>query len=103
MLSKKYRLPVQLFIKQRAQILKSPYFLIRIYPTSNDYSRFAVVVSKKTSLKATQRNRMKRLAYNTLSTLKEKLSVFDYIINVLPKSGNLPKEEFIKKLHELII
>ena len=103
MLAKKYRLPVQLFIKQRARILKSPYFLIRVYPASNNYSRFAVVISKKTAQKSTQRNKMKRLAYDTLSPLREKLPVFDYIINVLPQSGNLSRDEFIKKLHELII
>ena len=63
MLSKKQRLPIQQFVDKKAEVRRSPYFTVKTFATTLPYSRFGVVISKKVSPKATERNRLKRLIF----------------------------------------
>ena len=68
MLSKKQRLPIQEFVDKRAQVTRSPYFTVKTFASTLPYSRFGVIVSKKVAPQATERNRIKRLVFNLLSS-----------------------------------
>ncbi len=102
MLSKKYRLPIQSFLKTKGKVFKTPYFLLRIFPANFSYSRFGVVVSRKTAARATERNRLRRLAYNFLRDSRDTYSLGDYIVNLLPPAANLPKDVFLRELEKLM-
>ena len=106
MLAKKYRLPVQIALQKRYRSLKSPYFLVKVLPNEAGYSRFGVVVSKKTAKKAVDRNRLKRAVYDLAGTYKDDISVGDYIISILPPVASLSKEELrseFLKLYGIIL
>lgn len=102
MLAKKYRLPVQIALQKRYRSLKSLHFSVKVLPTELGYSRFGVVVSKKTAKKAVDRNRLKRTIYDLAGSRKDDISVGDYIISILPPAATLSKEslkeEFLKLL-----
>ncbi len=73
MLAKKYRLPVQSVINRKGQTFRGRYVTLKMFTSTRPHGRVGVVVSKKTAGLATERNRLKRLAYGavdvkTLST-----------------------------------
>lgn len=70
MLSKKQRLPIQEFLLKRAEIKRSPYFTVKTFATTLPYSRFGVIISKKTAPMATERNRIRRLIFAECSHFK---------------------------------
>ncbi|TSC89787.1 MAG: Uncharacterized protein G01um10143_277 [Parcubacteria group bacterium Gr01-1014_3] len=102
MLAKKYRLPVQIALKKRYRSLKSSYFSVKILPGDLEYSRFGVVISKKTAKKAVDRNRLKRIVYDLVGTKKDDISVGDYIISILPPAASLSKEALKTELLKLL-
>lgn len=69
MLSKKQRLPIQEFITKRAETKRNPFFTVKTFATGLPYSRFGVVISKKTVAKATGRNKLKRLIFEYCAAL----------------------------------
>lgn len=101
MLAKRFRLPIQLFVAKKGKILKTPYFLLKIFKAETADSRFGVTVSVKTASKATGRNRIKRAVYNFLRENGKRLLIADYWISVLPGSGGLPKDKFMEELSKL--
>ncbi len=102
MLSKKQRLPIQLFLGKRGKLLKSSYFLVKTLPGELNYSRFGVVISKKTAKKAVDRNRLKRIVYDLAAAHKDDISVGDYIISILPPAAILSKESIKAELFKLL-
>lgn len=98
MLTKRQRLPIQLFVGKKGKLAKSPFFLVKIYPASEEFSRFGVTVSAKVAKKATERNRLKRLAYNFLRDYYKEIPLGDYWITVLPSTLTLSKERFFMEL-----
>jgi len=102
MLSKKQRLPIQLFLGKKGKLLRSSYFSVKILPGELKYSRFGVVVSKKTAKKAVDRNRLKRIVYDLAGAYKDDILAGDYIISILLPAAGLSKkslkEEFLKLL-----
>ncbi len=102
MLSKKLRLPIQLFIAKKGKLVKTPYFLLRIFVPETEFSRFGVTASIKTAKKATDRNRLKRLVYNFAKEYYKEILVADYWITILPPATKLKKEDFKNELKKLL-
>lgn len=102
MLAKRFRLPIQDFVGKRGKLLKTPYFLLKIYSAEFPHSRFGVTVSAKVAKKASERNKLKRLVYNFLKYYYKEIPLGDYWISVLPPAVSLSKKDFIGALTKLI-
>ena len=102
MLAKRFRLPIQSFVGKRGKLKKSSYFLIKIFTAETVFSRFGITISAKTAPKATERNRLKRSAYNFFKESGRELPIADYWITVLRPAVNLPKEGFIRELSKIL-
>ena len=101
MLPKKYRLPIQDFVTQRAASQRSPYFAVKIFPAVLPYSRFGVVISKKVAALATERNRLKRVLFSALNP--KTAPAKDVLIIVQPAISKLAnKGAIIEELHKLL-
>jgi ribonuclease P protein component len=98
MLTKKYRLPIQQFFKKTGKTIKSRYFLLKIFPTKLDYSRFGVIISSKISRKAVIRNRLKRTIFNYLKEKYRNLPIYDYLFILYPSAALAGKDEIINEL-----
>jgi len=100
MLAKKYRLPVQNFVKKRGESKKTEYFHIKRFPTNNVYSRFGIVVGKKINKKAAERNKKKRIISSFFEENYKKIKNGDFIIISMPAINELDansiKEELSK-------
>ncbi|MCR4260996.1 MAG: ribonuclease P protein component [Candidatus Colwellbacteria bacterium] len=64
MLPKKLKIPIKEFPQRSTLCFRGERFSIKKVANKYDYPRFGVVVSKKTSPKATVRNWVKRTTYN---------------------------------------
>jgi len=102
MLAKKFKLPIQNFVGKKGRILKTPFFLVKIFPSTLGFSRFGAVVSSKTSKKATERNRLKRRVYDFLGGEGKKLPAADYWISVSGPVAGLPKDKFVGELKKAL-
>ena len=103
MLAKEHKLPIQLFVAKKGKIIKTPYFLLRVFIPETESSRFGVTVSVKTAKRATDRNKLKRLVYNFVKEYHKKIQTADYWITILQPAANLPKESLLKELNKLLI
>lgn len=101
MLAKKYRLPIQSVIGKNGRAVKTPFFLIKIFPNQLHYSRSGAVISKKFSAKATARNKLKRIIFSELTPLLKGVSGRDFLVIVNPKVKNLDREEIAVHLQEV--
>src|SRR3989338_9129385 len=106
MLAKKFRLPIQDWLKQRKKTItrKSDFFIIRRSDNNLAFSRFGAVISKKVSKSAVKRNKIKRTIFDfiRLQRLYE-IAGRDAVVNVLPSVAKLKKEEIEKELTQLLI
>lgn len=103
MLAKKFRLPVQSVIGKNGEIVKAPFFLIKAFPGKFLYPRFGVIISRKVSVKATERNRLKRIIFSAVENfLTEQKNVLpvnkDFLIILSPKIKELEKEKIIEQI-----
>jgi ribonuclease P protein component len=89
MLAKRYHLPIQNFLGKKGRVIKTPYFLLKIFPAEQLSSRFGIVISRKVFKKAVDRNRLKRRIFNFLREIKDKLPLADYLIIVSPAAAQL--------------
>ena len=106
MLAKKFRLPIQDWLKQRKRITtrKSDFFIIKKSDNNLAFSRFGVVISKKVSKSAVKRNKIKRIIFDFIRLNKlYEITGNDVVINVLPPAAKLKKEEIEKELTKLLI
>ncbi|MDD5651800.1 MAG: ribonuclease P protein component [Parcubacteria group bacterium] len=87
-------------IFKKGKILHSDFFTVRFLKNDMDFRRFAVLVSKKISPKATERNRLKRILREAIRK-NQKLfpSGNDYVFYV---KKNYSKISF-RELEKLII
>ncbi|OGI81859.1 hypothetical protein A3I25_00410 [Candidatus Nomurabacteria bacterium RIFCSPLOWO2_02_FULL_42_17] len=71
MLSKKHRLPRELFDKvlEKGRFFRSPNLTLKVLPAPDGISRFSFVTSGKVSKKATERNLFRRRGYATAAKL----------------------------------
>ena len=103
MLAKQYRLPIQTTLGKKSRILKTPYFLIKIFPTSLPYGRAGIVASLKISKKAVIRNSLKRKFFLILD--KEFLirhSGKDFLIIANPRITELNQTELKNQVLNVI-
>jgi ribonuclease P protein component len=81
----------------------SPFFGIRIIKNDLDTQRFAVLVSKKVSKKAVERNRTKRVIRETI---KANISLFpkktDTVFYVTPKALNISLDTTQKEIQKML-
>jgi len=98
MLPKKYRLPIQNFVGKKGRSDKSRYFLLKIFSLPAEalakagaHSRFGIIISRRVSKKAVDRNRIKRQIFNFLREIKNQLPIKDYLIIVHPEAAKLDK------------
>lgn len=107
MLAKKYKLNIGEFIKKRPiHVRKGPFFAIKIVSNGLSYDRFGVVVGKKVDKRATRRNKIKRMFYETIrQQIKKGNGGNDVMVQVyseinqysIDESGKLVKEfTFVK-------
>ncbi|MBP6855728.1 MAG: ribonuclease P protein component [Candidatus Pacebacteria bacterium] len=109
MLKKKHRLTT-LFFKRAAESEKkqliskrSSLFLIKQYKTQTTKGGCAVVVSTKVAKNATERNRIKRVVYETLRLEKVcEQKECAYVILALPGVAHKTKEELKKDVVKLL-
>ena len=102
MLAKKYRLPIQEFVKKSGKSYKSRHFLLKIFYSESARGRFGIVISKKVSPKATTRNKIKRRIFDFFGQHIAKLPVNDYLVIVLSGAAEIDKEEFLQELNKLL-
>ncbi|MBU4348105.1 ribonuclease P protein component [Patescibacteria group bacterium] len=113
MLAKKYRLPIQSVLRKNGHSFKSRYFLFKVFSRpieldttqKTDFNRFGVIISKKVSKKATDRNQLKRIVFDFVkkfifSQSKNKIGKFDILIILSPGVAKLKKIDIIKELNE---
>ena len=116
MLAKKHRLPIQSVLRKNGYSFKSRYFLFKIFSgktrstrsTSSGqavFNRFGVIISKKVSKKAVDRNRLKRIVFDsvkkfTFSQSKDGFNGLDILIILSPGVANLKKIDIIKEINE---
>ena len=105
MLAKKYRLPIQTVIGKKGKILKDPYFLLNVMPSRLPYSRYGIVVSKKVSAKATERNRIRRKLFSIIGNnffKKQKVMRQDFLIIVSPNIKKISNGEISVSFERLL-
>jgi len=97
MLAKKYRLPIQEFVKKSGKSYKSRHFLLKIFYSKGAHSRFGIVISKKVSPKAIARNKIKRRTFDFFGRYIAKLPIEDYLAG-LAETSNSSHPEYQKAL-----
>ncbi|MEK9154513.1 MAG: ribonuclease P protein component [Patescibacteria group bacterium] len=105
MLAKKYRIPIQDWLKERKKIniRKSEFFIIKTAANNLSFSRYGLIISKQVSKAAVRRNRIKRIIFNFIRLNKyHELSGRDILITVLTKSDKLKKEDIEKELKKIL-
>lgn len=105
MLAKKFRLPIQNWLKERKKITirKSDFFIIKASDNNLAFSRFGAVISKKVSKSAVKRNKIKRIIFDYIRLAKlHEAANKDVLIIVSPKTAELKKEEIGKELTKLL-
>ena len=100
MLAKKYKLPIQEFLKKKVLSGKRlDFFHVKTLENNLPHSRFGIVISKKVSGKSSDRNKIKRMIFSLIAKNKKHLlSGKDILIIVQPNAKFLSKEEAEKVL-----
>lgn len=86
MLKKKYRLPRNVNLKN-ANLLRLPFFLIKINKNKLLTNRMGIVASRKVSKRAVDRNRAKRLIRSVIEELWDKIIPGYDILFILKKEA----------------
>jgi ribonuclease P protein component len=102
LLSKKYKLPIQDFVGRSGKIVRGSHFFLKIFLSTAEVSRFGIIISKKVSNKATERNRIKRLIFSFFQKKVNQLPINNYLLITMPSLGKLKKEAIINELEEII-
>ena len=105
MLAKKYKLPIEKFLAKRPLIAgRSDLIGLKILPNNLEFSRFGVVIIKKVSAKATDRNKVKRIIFDFIRIKKFYLKPgLDILINVFPQKKEIEKIELERELLNTLI
>jgi len=90
-------------IFKKGKALNSPFLTVRILKNNLSMQRFAVLVSKKVSKKAVDRNKIKRILRESV---KQKIKLFpagsDAVLYVHPKFSGLSFNDGIKLLQKML-
>jgi ribonuclease P protein component len=98
MLKRLFRLPSSVrFIHSKTS--RFPFLTLKYKLTDNTYSRASVIISKKVSPKAVERNRLKRLVHVCLETYFQQLPhCVDILVIVHPQATTLTNEEVLNSI-----
>jgi ribonuclease P protein component len=99
MVSKKFRFPIRLIRKKPFQIIKTDFFLLKIYKNNLNINRFGVITSLKVDKKATVRNLLKRRIISIVKNFPNQSQ--DFLISVFPKAKTLNYNELQENLRNL--
>jgi ribonuclease P protein component len=101
MLPKKFRLPIQQWMKKRGRKIitkKSNFFIVKFMSNGLGYSRFGIIISSKIQKKAVERNRLKREIFNFIRLNNFHLRPGkDFLVVALPAVAGGIKREILKK------
>ena len=97
MLKKRFKLNTSEFkeVFNFGKTTKSPYFILKTKDNSLPYSRFAVVVSKKISKKAVERNLIRRRFFHAIEQQINAFKKQDYIFILNSESKDLQYKDII--------
>ncbi len=111
MLTKKYRLQIQDWLKdknKKISIRKSNFFIAKFSSNKLNFSRFGLVISAKVSKSALKRNKIKRIIFDFIRLNKfylpltkiagGEISGNDVAITVLPPAAKLTRKEIEKEI-----
>ncbi len=107
MLAKKFRLPIQQWMRdknKRTITKKGNFFIVKTAPNGLKFNRFGIIISSRILKRATQRNRLKRMIFNFIRLNKiNQLSSKDVLIITQLLASQAKKEEVKKELNSLIV
>ncbi len=75
---------------------------MRVFPAALAFPRFGVTISAKVAPKASDRNRLRRLAYDSVKRYYNEIPVADYWITALAEASKISKEKFVEGLKNLL-
>jgi ribonuclease P protein component len=81
--------------------VRSPGLVMYASLNSLDSARLGVITSKKSAVKAVDRNRIKRLSKNTFRLKRNLLLSKDFVILARPKAKYLSNQELVACLNQL--
>ncbi len=103
MLSKKYRLPIQEFIKSRSNIIKGDYFIFKFKKNNLLFSRIGVIISGKVNKSAVKRNKIKRIIFDFFRLKEYHLGAGkDILFIVLLSVNKLTKAEIGREIENML-
>lgn len=88
-------------VQKHGSKLTGQCFLILQCDNSEGFPRLGVTVSKKTSKKATVRNRIKRIIRESFRMQKQYLPAVDIVVISRKKAGQLPADQLRQDLAKL--
>ena len=106
MLAKKYRLPIQTVLGKSGATSKNSLFTVKIFPSPLPYCRFGIIISKKTSARATKRNYIRRQFFSAIEPFIKKEAGKDILIIVAPaamRAGSIELRTNIAEALEKIL
>ena len=102
MLARKHRLPIQWIIQRNGKVIKTPYFLLKIFPNNLEFCRFGIIISKKVDSRSSVRNKIKRIIFQSvrLHLKNQSAGGKDFLIILSPVAGILKKQELTQVIEE---
>ena len=103
MFKKRFRLHTSEFkeVFNFGKTIKFPLFILKSFPNNLGYSRFAVVVSKKITKRAIERNYLKRKFFHALKEHYSALPVADYAFILNSSIKDIQYKDLLNNLEHL--
>lgn len=103
MFKKHFRLKTSEFkeVFDYGKTVKTPLCLIKMKQNKLKYSRFAVVVSKKISKRAVERNHLKRRFMSAVKEVKSNFPIFDYIFILNSGVKDIQYKDLLNNLKQI--
>lgn len=93
MFAKKDRLPIQIVARKQGRVHRTPLYSITMFPPALSHSRFGVVVGKKVSASAVQRNAARRMIIRVLERVGSAWPIADYLVLAHPSCARATEQQ----------
>ena len=87
---------------KKGAVIKTPGLVVYACPNHLEKARLGIIVSKKSAVKAVDRNRIKRLTKNAFRLISTNLLAKDFVILARPKAKYLSNQELTICLNSLL-